>query len=493
MAFRRLADVAICLGFLVAIAVPLLLFSPAKSTGPEKRVLAPFPAMPRRGHEFYQLPGAFQAYFNDHFGFRDELVRINQDVQFWLFNRSAARQVIIGKDDFLFWSVDRANFRGEAKFDADFLESWYQALKGRRDWLAQRGIAYYFVVVPNKEAIYPEKMPDSIVRGGFTRLDQLMSYLAQKGESSLVLDLRAALISEKDELPLFHILDSHWNAYGGYFGYRALMHRIKDDVAGLQALDLPRRAFAAVPTRTGDLAEAMAFNPYPYATNTAAYVGGTLPCAHTDLGVSPEIVRVVVECGLPDRTARALIFHDSTIMAMLPYLAATFARTDLLWRQPTFNEIAHYVEEVKPTIVIEARVEQALQWPSGAAFAPTVVFTSSAAPEDQSGAISGLRVDGRTVVVDGAAYWARGATGAKMMIDTNLPVKEGSIGLKALPGASALKDRAVPWGFSVVLSLIADQPMPKNPRLCMWTADGELGSNRLAGAMKSDWEFCATN
>ncbi|MEI9865253.1 MAG: hypothetical protein WDN00_12025 [Limisphaerales bacterium] len=45
--------------------------------------------------------------------------------------------------------------------------------KKRRDWLAKRGIAYLFVVAPDKHSIYPEELPGWAVKvRPQTKLDQ---------------------------------------------------------------------------------------------------------------------------------------------------------------------------------------------------------------------------------------------------------------------------------------------------------------------------------
>ena len=53
---------------------------------------------------------------------------------------------------------------GTQPFTPEELEQYQKILEARRDWLAERGIPYLFVIPPNKDTIYPEFMPPAYTK-----------------------------------------------------------------------------------------------------------------------------------------------------------------------------------------------------------------------------------------------------------------------------------------------------------------------------------------
>src|SRR5690606_552685 len=129
-------------------------------------------------------------------------------------------------------------------------EAWRQTLQDTYDWLTARGIAYLFVVPPDKHQVYPEEMPDSIRRNGHSRIDQLVHHLAAH-TTVPVLDLRPALHEAKMQERVYHMTDTHWNDRGAYVGYARIMSALARDVPALAPV--PRTMFEARAVRTDGL------------------------------------------------------------------------------------------------------------------------------------------------------------------------------------------------------------------------------------------------
>lgn len=355
-----------------AIAIPLLTFSRAQWSDPlEKRVSAQMPAAPHRLSDLAEFLKQFEAYFGDHLGQRSALIDLRQYIDVYLFQRSPTSLVLIGKDDWLFFTGDHAidDYRGRQQLSAEQLDSWYRTLKQRHDALAAQGIAYRVVFAPNKHSIYPEFMPDSVKRGRTTQLDQLLAYVKAKGDLDVLDDLRPALIAHKAEGPLYGVLDVHWNRYGAYFGYRTFMEDLleRNHVTGVHLLQLGLRDFHQVETRFGDMALMMHFNPYLRDTLTFQYAGPELACSHTQATVPPRVTmargtpdraEMTIDCAQPGRTARLMMFHDSMSEAMYDYITNSFGHVRLTWTYPDSHDIACYVAAEKPDVVIEERSER---------------------------------------------------------------------------------------------------------------------------------------
>jgi alginate O-acetyltransferase complex protein AlgJ len=70
----------------------------------ENRELSPLPVFRLGLAEIAGFPVAFQAYFNDHFGFRNTLIRLNYLIKQKLLGVSPSMQVNIGQQGWLYYT-----------------------------------------------------------------------------------------------------------------------------------------------------------------------------------------------------------------------------------------------------------------------------------------------------------------------------------------------------------------------------------------------------
>ena len=92
----------------------------------------------------------------------------------------------------------------------------------KKAWLDERNIDFYVAVAPNKHSIYGEELP--IKKGNkTTKLEQLKAIF--ESEALDFIDLSDAF-PDKSEGRLYHKTNTHWNDYGAYWGYKALLSKI---------------------------------------------------------------------------------------------------------------------------------------------------------------------------------------------------------------------------------------------------------------------------
>lgn len=143
-------------------------------------------------------------------------------------NRPCARQVILGREGWLFYNPDTdgdplGDYRGEIRYDHGTLESCRQGLERIAKWLSERNILLYVMVLPNKENVYPEYMPFSIPRYScVTRTDVLVDYLREKSTIRVIYP-KSELLEAKQMCSVYYPSDTHWNYIGGYVGVHELM------------------------------------------------------------------------------------------------------------------------------------------------------------------------------------------------------------------------------------------------------------------------------
>jgi len=348
------------LGALVAPGAVMLAGLDREIPQGENRELATWPARPSTWATLRAFPGAASRYFEDHFGLRARLVRWQAMLRLRMFGVSASPDVIVGRDGWLFYAGDGAaeDMASTVPFTRPELEAWRTTLEHTRDWMVSHGIAYVFVLAPDKHAVYPELLPASVRRvGAETRTDALVRYL---GDHSTVpvLDLRQALHAAKIRERIYHRTDTHWNDRGAFAASQALLRLL---APRLEAPTLGRGAFvarsAAVPgfdlARMLGLAGAMTevdLQLVPRVARRARVVEPARPDARL---MDP---RIVTEQDAPGRP-RAVVFRDSFGSALIPFLSEEFSRAVYLWQ---YNVDPDVVMAERPDVVIQEWVGRRL-------------------------------------------------------------------------------------------------------------------------------------
>jgi hypothetical protein len=254
--------------FLVMLWLPLV--SAKLQLGPGYLLLGRGPghdAPPFELSKIGEFPGRYESYFNDTFGFRKLLIRLNNLWQVGLFGYSPDPKVIVGKKGWLFYNSDEVDigdgitirdYRGLAPFTEPDLRLIQSTLEWRQKELAARGIAYVVAIAPNKNSVYDEYLPDYITRvHDTTRLDQVISWLGTHSQFRL-LDLRGVLIRGKSLYPTYYKTNSHWNTYGAFIAYRDIMMRLGEQIPGVSPLSLNAFSVDEEPIVGGDIAAMLA-------------------------------------------------------------------------------------------------------------------------------------------------------------------------------------------------------------------------------------------
>lgn len=374
---RRLADVTLIGCFFLAIWVPLLgtfygleLVPPAN----ENRPLASWPQLGLQRKLISSFPSKFEAWWSDHFGFRQTMIRGLGLVKVGCLRVSSSPNVILGQRAWLYYTLQPIgnDYSTTRPLSLEHMKQWQKALEARRDWLAQRGIPYVFVIAPDKQSIYPEYLPSTLSGRTSSRLDQFLDHM--RAHSSVpVLDLREPLLQAKAKGRVYWRTDSHWNERGAYLGYREILRAVSVHLPEVQPL--PPEVFEKVHQVTpgGDLAGMLGmadrlpeenFFLRPIEPRRALKADARVP---TPPGaIHPDTMPFAMECDDPS-LPRAVMFRDSFGIALVPFISEHFQRIVYVW-QDHFD--ATIVEREKPAIVIQEMVERRLvspvppdQWP----------------------------------------------------------------------------------------------------------------------------------
>jgi hypothetical protein len=358
---RTVHDAITVFLFVLAISLPgigLVFHWHVMNEQDENRKLARLPSLTANREAIANFPAAFTAYFNDNFGFRPTLIKSKAQIELSVFGVSPSARVIVGKNGWLFHSSEYSATGTHLvpPFKTEQMEDWKKLLQGRRDWLAQRGIRYLFTIVPRKEVIYPEYLPDTFRPQEESRFEQLTTYL-KKYSDIQILDLRPALYQAKLRHLVAYKTDSHWNFYGGLAGYQVIITELNKTFPQMKPItesDFDVR----IERRNSDLAKLMGLSgkigeddPVPY-LRERSFSFTTSPITVVDKPVVAWATERK-ETNLP----RLVVFDDSAGRALIPFLPQHFSRGVFVFL-PKLDPVL--IEYEHPDIVIQEMGEMGL-------------------------------------------------------------------------------------------------------------------------------------
>jgi len=196
----------------------------------ELRTAAAMPGIPSSIDQLESFPAAMDAFLDDQFGFRSQLLGLNSRLHVAI-GVSPTPKFLIGKDGWFFHrTLDGVldQYRGIDRFTPEELEAWVQTMERNQRWLAEHGIRMLIAIAPNKHSIYPEFLPDWVqVVNEKGRYVQILDRLAA-GSPLEIVDLHTALREAKEQYRVYQKNDGHWNDLGAHVAYAAIVERIRE-------------------------------------------------------------------------------------------------------------------------------------------------------------------------------------------------------------------------------------------------------------------------
>ncbi len=354
--------------FLILIFAPLIKMMASEKiyfSSAEKRRLSEPPEIKLEWESIQNFFPKFEAFFNDHFGYRETFIRAYNRILHKYFGKSPVPDVVFGKDGWLFLTKNKIieDYLGFEPLSSEELKAIGENLRNKQKWLASRGIQYLFVVAPGKQTVYPEYLPDYISsRRGRTQLDQVAEYLEAQPDLNF-LDLRPALLAAKSQHRIYHLTDSHWNIRGAYAGYSKIMERIQQMFPQLNLAVNDYREIGTRSEKGGDLA--VMIKKEESMREVTPVFEKDLHCSimnKIDISAweTSGILEKAFKTECPTGQLKAIVFRDSFTILLVPFIADHFEKAFFLWKYYDHEILKELMTTFKPDIVIEEMGERRL-------------------------------------------------------------------------------------------------------------------------------------
>lgn len=345
----------------------------------EKRKLADMPARPATAEAFREWPRQIEAWWSDAGYGRQDLMRWHNLLREVL-GISPQSGMLIGKDGWLFFADGDVldDYRNSRLYSEAELDRWEAYLLYRHQSARQHGAVYYLVIPPNKHNIYPEYLPAHIKPlSTQSRLDQIIERMSTT--EVRIIDLRSALLEAKTQRQAYHKGDSHWNLWGAYAGYSAILDVLEKDFPDLDAQHYTVDQFVDADDKAFVEADVYYYNGLYYMLGVAGERRELQPllmmpgreCVKPgilDLGRWKDFreevrERLFVTEQCDTGKYRALLFRDSFAELLKPFFSSTFAYSAYIrMRRPMAQQYwDHFIEAASPDIVIDEMISRHLR------------------------------------------------------------------------------------------------------------------------------------
>lgn len=360
---------------LVILSSPVkMIFSPSVGwSDVEKRKLAEFPHYPVSGIQVSVYFKNLDIYLQDNFGFRDFYIyRYYREMKKHFGETGVKDKVLEGKDGWLYFAVQRQlrDFQGKEKLTKQRILDWITQHNSRRDWLAEQGIHYLLVIPPNKQAIYPEYLPDDLIKyRGVSQFQQILDHTKFETLPYLV-NLHGPLLLGKMNHQLYHKNDTHWNTRGAYLAYQSIVESVQE----IYPRTSMKSEFAFAPekvTRCTDIPDlcdlAMMAMIQEKAVEFYPVLEEYVSCAEPVDFLRYNLSGILQKKGQTSFAKKCrigklkvVVFRDSFMEALEPYLSENFAEVVYLWKYYDQKIMEEILVNFKPDLVIEEIIERDL-------------------------------------------------------------------------------------------------------------------------------------
>lgn len=307
--------------------------------------LASFPEWQEEDGGFNtEVLNAFSDYFSDHFGFRHEMITINNQLTGGMLQTLDSDSVLLGKDGWLFYKSTLDDYAGTTLFTERQNYAAAHVLGLMQEYCEQNGVAFCFTIAPNKNSLYGSQMPAQYAAASTRNAQLLKQQMEQQGIRYV--DLFETLSGAQEQV--YYRLDSHWNMRGAQLASQALLKELKGSEA-----EFDSRITGETEPHTGDLYKMV----YPAGNEAEQDTGYHFTYAYDEKFHSAD--DITIHTTNSDAEGSIFVYRDSFGINLHPFLAQSYGSACFSRNMP--YRLTKVMEE-QPDVLLVELVERNLKW-----------------------------------------------------------------------------------------------------------------------------------
>lgn len=359
----KIIFILICISFII---IPLIKtdYTGGKKSSTEKRILAV-----GLGALFDEKKDNFSVtkWIGDNIGFRDYMVNMKSNLNYNIMNTSPTKRVDIGRDGWLFYTVDD-NLKiasGKYPLDNKIIDNISTNMYKCQQKIESMGIKFVTSIAPSKVSIYPEYIKGINKIADITPIDMVRDKI---NPSVNFIDIKKDIIKYKQKNPenlLYWKGDTHWTGLTGYIGYLSILDKInelyKNDGIKINPVEVGYKKISIdsgdLVTMFGKIKPKNISSDYliPYIKNKTSIGDETLK---DELIKQFNINKSSVMCSInkkANNNKTILLLGDSFSIPLFPYLQQNFYKVIFIRHKMINNKI---IDFIKPDIFIILHTER---------------------------------------------------------------------------------------------------------------------------------------
>ena len=330
----------------------------------EKRLTTNFPKKDTISIRKYTIQ--LENYLNDQLQGQNKFTTINNRIRYSMFSELSTNKLVhFGEDGWLFDISGKAKIVYENKnpYTIDELKQITSLLQNRNNWLKKLGIKYYVVFPLMPHHFYNEYVGKKLFKfNKETQLNQVITYLKNNSDIDIIdINTSMAMAKKTSHKDLYYKVDTHWNYYGAYIAYKAIIKHIQKDFKNLKN-PIPDADinWNILYNEEGDLARLVSLNHdlfrKDYFPSNANINNAQKTISKNDLGylMSGPILTYQSSDTL---APKMLMFRDSYANNLIPYFSWQFSKHTYVWSTLFYPKI---ILSEKPDIVITEMMESTI-------------------------------------------------------------------------------------------------------------------------------------
>lgn len=249
--------------------------------------------------------------------------------------------VLPGRFDWLFYAGDDSisYYRGINILEEEEMAAYLDLMVQLQELCDKRGIRLQFLLLPNKEQVYPEYMPTYGIEDTRKRVGRFVDYVREHSDVNIIYPIQK-LRQADIYWQTYHKYDTHWNHAGAFVGTQALYEAL-----GMPAADLHDLEISRCDATTSDLIllGGLDASQYPAEYDYAINYRPEITLTEIQGGMQPTDTYIAQsDCG----NDKNLVFiGDSFRCFMIDYLVKDFSHSVITYRETPDNR-TDYPEEV---------------------------------------------------------------------------------------------------------------------------------------------------
>ena len=321
----------------------------------ENREMAAKPSFSVDGYETFSKD--YTAYFNDNLQFRNDLITLNTEIDYFIYNKSTIEEVIAGSNNWLFYARDDDGdpiscYHGTNLYNNEELQALAENCIRQRDFLSEQGKEFVIFIAPNKERMYNEYMPYYYGQPAPNyRALQVYQYLKENTDLRVVYPYDDLVQAKNDAgVNIYFKTDTHWNNIGAYIGARSLCKELGIELPSLTSEEI---TITKGNHTSGDLAQMLNLKKQLEFADFSYSVAGYN--THNMEMIESNYNEAFIYHATDADPRKIYIIRDSFLSAMAPYIGSQFTDSYLMHHRSYSYE--NLVEQ-NPDIVVYETVER---------------------------------------------------------------------------------------------------------------------------------------